>query len=160
MRVTLRPLGNEPAEGFHLNEAAWPEMLIINGNVAEQDMYGAPPPWESAAFLFILPTPPSTCSFTMLPRTHRAMLAAVLPLLVLVILAYVPSAAVANHVTCSWTGPGNDPEPAGWINTCVAKKQSDDGETAIYVGYFEHGHSTVADFGKLRPNKDGRGRLE
>lgn len=85
------------------------------------------------------------------------MLAALLPLLAFILLAYGPSSTSANHFTCTWGGPGNDPHSAGWLKSGQGVKERDDGATALYTVYHDSGgHARVADIGKLRPpTRDG-----
>lgn len=52
-------------------------------------------------------------------RPHRqrpAMLALRLFPLALSLVALVLSKTQANHYKCSWGGPGNDPQSAGWLH--------------------------------------------
>lgn len=71
-------------------------------------------------------------------------------LLTLFTTAAVTHVALADHKTCSWTGPGNNPEVGNWKHWCDGQKRDDDGATARYMCEYAHTPSIrVADYGKI-----------
>lgn len=71
-------------------------------------------------------------------------------LLALWLAALCPSKTHAKHYTCSWGGPGNDPQSAGWLQYCTAKIANEDRLTADYVcSVLGREQEKVADYGKL-----------
>lgn len=69
-------------------------------------------------------------------------------LLVLVVVATI--AVLADHHVCSWTGPGDDPESAGFTQYCDAFITEETDTTARYVCEYPLGvKRQVADYGFL-----------
>lgn len=69
-----------------------------------------------------------------------------LALLASLALATLPL-TTANHVTCSWDGPGQDPEKAGFAKYCEADQRKDDLTHVTFpCGIYQN---TVADWGYL-----------
>lgn len=71
--------------------------------------------------------------------------AAMLLLLAFVVLL-LPT-ATANHHSCTWVGPGDNPTDAAWWFWCTAPKKNEDNGTADYI--CSAGGQKVADYGRF-----------
>lgn len=72
-----------------------------------------------------------------------AALAALLLTLAL-LTVYLPT-ATANHHSCTWVGPGDNPTNAGWWFWCTATKKNEEPGKADYI--CSAGGQKVADYG-------------
>lgn len=77
-------------------------------------------------------------------------------LLRLFLLALSPTVATANHFTCDWGGPGEDPAGAGWLYYCTGEIENETSTTADYICHWpSRTQSKVADSGQI-----GAGKIE